>query len=123
MWLINSPDAQAKFTQYFEDEEIPAEDLPESAIPKTEDEGAEEEDGKKSKKDAKREKAAGDEEDEKPKKSAKKVKVRTCLSLDMSPLRKLESTWSSLFRMITRLKRRLLARKKPPRSARFVALP
>ncbi|KAH8089309.1 hypothetical protein HD553DRAFT_163268 [Filobasidium floriforme] len=78
---------QDKFKQYFEDEAIPDEDRPESAIPKSDDENAEdkEEDGaagkkgKKGAKGAKGKKAAGDtdadeKEEKKPKKGSKKVK-------------------------------------------------
>lgn len=61
--------------QYYENEEVPAEDLPESAIPKSEDEPADEGGEKKGKKSAKGKKTAVDGDKEKPKKTTKKVKV------------------------------------------------
>jgi hypothetical protein len=84
----SSEPLQDKFKQYFEDEAIPDEDRPESAIPKSDDENADEKEedgaaGKKSKKGAKGakgKKAAGDtdadeKEEKKPKKGSKKAKV------------------------------------------------
>jgi cytoskeletal protein RodZ len=75
--LTTAPDseaAQEKFVQYFNDEQVPLEDRPESAIPKTDDENEAEEDGdsKKKGKSSKSEEAEV-KKSARAKKGAKKV--------------------------------------------------
>jgi hypothetical protein len=125
--------------QYFENEEIPDEDRPESAIPKSDEEAVEEEDanaGKKGKKESasaakggKGKKAAVDgdvdEKEEKPKKGAKKVKVSHVSASCVVELvvYGLNMTCMAFYRTRRRPRRSLLARGNPLPNVKSVTVP